>query len=130
MARVQKMRIEIKRRTDPVQKVPRAVAKKKLPAPAKSIRKPHRFRPRTRTLVEICKFQRSTYLLIKRLSFERFVREIAQDYMAAPRFRPYAIYALQTAAEDYLVKSLEDTNLLCIHAKRQTISVRDLKLVR
>ena len=130
MARVKKTGSEIKRRTGPAQKVPRAVASKKAPAPAKSIAKPHRFRPGTRALLEIRKFQRRTDLLIKRLSFERFVREIAQDYMAAPRFRPDAIDALQTAAEDYLVKLFEDTNLICIHAKRQTISVRDLQLAR
>ena len=69
-------------------------------------------------------------MLIKRLSFERFVREIAQDYMTTPRFRPYAIDALLTAAEDYLVKLFGDTNLICTYAMRQTISVQDLQPAR
>ena len=92
--------------------------------------KPHRFRPGTRALMEIRKFQRRTDLLIKRMSFERFMRDTAQDYMAAPLFRPDAIGALQTATEDCLVKLFEDSNLICIREKRQMISVRYLQLAR
>ena len=128
MARVKKTGSEIMRRTGPAQKRPRAVVSTKAPAPAKSIRKPHCFRPGTRALLKIRKFQRRSDLLIKCLSFERFVREIAQDYMVAPRFRPDAMDALETAAENYLVNLFEDTNLISIHAKRQTISVRDFNL--
>ena len=36
--------------------------------------------------------------------------------------------ALQEASEAYLVKLFEDTNLLAIHAKRVTITNKDLRL--
>ncbi len=41
------------------------------------IKKPHRFRPGTVALREIRKFQKSTELLIRKLPFQRLVREIA-----------------------------------------------------
>ena len=40
-------------------------------------KKPHRFRPGTVALREIRKFQKSTELLIRKLPFQRLVREIA-----------------------------------------------------
>ena len=69
-------------------------------------------------------------LLIRRLPFARLVREVAQDFMAAPRFQQKAIEALQYAAESHLVKLYEDANLLAKHAKRITVYPKDLKLVR
>ena len=42
-------------------------------------KKPHRYRPGTVALREIRRFQKSTELLIRRLPFQRLVREIAQD---------------------------------------------------
>ena len=47
---------------------------------------PHRFRPGTVALREIRKFQKSTELLIKKLPFQRLVREIAQEYRNNLRF--------------------------------------------
>ncbi len=41
------------------------------------VKKPHRFRPGTVALREIRKFQKSTELLIRKLPFQRLVREIA-----------------------------------------------------
>jgi histone H3 len=40
--------------------------------------KPHRYRPGTRALMQIRKYQKSTDLLLKKLPFQRFVREITQ----------------------------------------------------
>jgi histone H3 len=50
-------------------------------------------------------------------SFQRLVREIAQDFKTDLRFQSSAIGALQEAAEAYLVGLFEDTNLAAIHAK-------------
>ncbi len=44
------------------------------------VKKPHRFRPGTVALREIRKYQKSTELLIRKLPFQRLVREIAQDF--------------------------------------------------
>jgi histone H3 len=99
-------------------------------APAGGIKKPHRFRPGTVALREIRRYQKSTELLIRKLPFQRLVREIAQDFKTDLRFQGSAIAALQEAAEAYLVGLFEDTNLCAIHAKRVTIMPKDIQLAR
>jgi len=92
--------------------------------------KKHRFRPGTVALREIRKFQKSTELLIRRLPFQRLVREVAQEKASELRFQTQAVLALQEAAEAYLVGLFEDTNLCAIHAKRVTIMPKDMQLAR
>ena len=92
--------------------------------------KPHRFRPGTVAVREIRKFQTSTTLLLRKLPFQRLVREVAQDFKTDLRFQSQAILALQEASEAYLVGLFEDTNLCAIHAKRVTIMPRDIQLAR
>jgi histone H3 len=104
-------------------------ARKSAPASG-GVKKPHRYRPGTVALREIRRFQRTTDLLIKKLPFQRLVREIAQDFKNDLRFQSTAILALQEASEAYLVSLFEDTNLCAIHAKRITIMPKDLHLAR
>ena len=114
-------------------KVPRKLAAKaaRKTAPAMGgIKKPHRFRPGTVAIREIKKYQKSTDLLIKKLPFQRVVREIAQDYNSSLRFQVSAVAALQEATESYIVSLFEDTNLCAIHAKRVTIMPKDMKLAK
>ena len=59
------------------------------------VMKPHRYRPGTVALREIRKYQKSTDLLIRKLPFQRLVREIAQDYMTHWRMQASAVLALQ-----------------------------------
>uniref|UniRef100_A0A7S3A3A6 Core Histone H2A/H2B/H3 domain-containing protein n=1 Tax=Rhodosorus marinus TaxID=101924 RepID=A0A7S3A3A6_9RHOD len=92
--------------------------------------KKHRFRPGTRALMEIRKYQKSTTLLLRRLPFARLVKEITQHYHHDLRWRAEALEALQSSAEDYLVGLLEDANLCAIHSNRVTIMPRDLHLAR
>ncbi|KAG6375886.1 histone H3.1-like protein [Boletus reticuloceps] len=94
------------------------------------VKKPHRFRPGTVALREIRRYQKSTELLIRKLPFQRLVREIAQDFKTDLRFQSSAVMALQEASEAYLVSLFEDTNLAAIHAKRVTIQPKDLALAR
>ncbi|EGT34496.1 hypothetical protein CAEBREN_26313 [Caenorhabditis brenneri] len=94
------------------------------------VKKPHRFRPGTVALREIRRYQKSTELLIRKLPFQRLVREIAQDFKTDLRFQSAAIGALQEASEAYLVGLFEDTNLCAIHAKRVTIMPKDMQLAR
>jgi histone H3 len=54
-------------------------ARKSAPASG-GVKKPHRYRPGTVALREIRKYQKSTELLIRKLPFQRLVREIAQDF--------------------------------------------------
>lgn len=88
------------------------------------------FRPGTVALREIRRYQKSTELLIRKLPFQRLVREIAQDFKTDLRFQSAAIGALQEASEAYLVGLFEDTNLCAIHAKRVTIMPKDIQLAR
>lgn len=53
------------------------------------------FRPGTVALREIRRYQKSTELLIRKLPFQRLVREIAQDFKTDLRFQSAAIGALQ-----------------------------------
>ena len=94
------------------------------------IKKPHRYRPGTVALREIRRYQKSTELLIRKLPFQRLVREIAQEYKGELRFQSSAVLALQEASESYLVGLFEDTNLCAIHAKRVTIMAKDMQLAR
>jgi histone H3/H4 len=104
-------------------------ARKSAPATG-GVKKPHRYRPGTVALREIRRYQKSTELLIRKLPFQRLVREIAQDFKTDLRFQSSAVVALQEASEAYLVGLFEDTNLCAIHAKRVTIMPKDIQLAR
>ncbi|KAF8669890.1 hypothetical protein HU200_051070 [Digitaria exilis] len=64
------------------------------------------------------------------MPFQRLVREIAQLHKVRSDlcFQSHAVFALQEAAEAYLVGLFEDTNLCAIHAKRVTIMPKDVHL--
>ena len=105
------------------------IARKSAPTQG-GMKKPHRFRPGTVALREIRKFQKSTDLLIRKLPFQRLVKEIASEFKTDLRFQSNAVLALQEASEAYLVGLFEDTNLCAIHAKRVTIMPKDMHLAR
>jgi histone H3 len=69
------------------------MARKVAPATG-GVKKPHRYRPGTVALREIRRYQKSTDLLIRKLPFQRLVREIAQSFRAGGdgyRFQSTAI---------------------------------------
>ena len=111
-------------------KQPRAAASRSGNGNGQGPAKPHRFRPGTVALREIRRYQKSTELLIRKLPFQRVVREIAQDFKTDLRFQGAALMALHEAAEAYLVGLFEDTNLCAIHARRVTIMPKDIQLAR
>eukprot|EP00808_Paulinella_micropora_P006873 g4008.t1 len=115
-------------------------------AEQKEVGRRHRFRPGTRALQEIRRFQRTTDLLLRRLPFQRLVREICQDYFVKPgetlRWTATALEALQEAAEAHLTHVMEDAGpsdtrygrceLVCYpcqtryhHAKRHSAGAAD-----
>ena len=85
--------------------------------------KPHRYRAGTVALKDIRHYQESTALLIRKLPFQRLVREIAQDYKTDLRFQSAVVLCLQEATEAYLVKLFDD-------ARRVTIMPKDIQLAR
>lgn len=94
-------------------------------------RKPRRFRPGSRALLEIRRFQKTTELLIPKLPFSRLIREICLNMVSSDyRFQSLALLALQEAAEAYMVTLFEDSLLCAIHAKRVTVMPRDMNLAR
>lgn len=105
-------------------------AKRKSAPEIGGVKKPHRYRPGTVALREIRRYQKTTELLIRKLPFQRLVREVAQDYVTDLRFQGSAVLALQEAAEAYLIGIFEETNLCAIHAKRVTIMPKDVQLAR
>ncbi|KIH45993.1 core histone H2A/H2B/H3/H4 [Ancylostoma duodenale] len=94
-----------------------------------------RAKPGVKALRDIRHLQRTTELLIPRLSFQRVVREITNKICAKReiddlRWQSNGLLALQEAAEVYLTCMFEDSNLAAIHARRVTIMPKDMHLVR
>jgi histone H3 len=92
-------------------------------------KKKKRFRPGTKALREIKRYQKSTDLVIQKAPFRRLVRAIAEP-LGPFRFQSSALSALQEAAEAYLVGIFEDAQACAIHANRITIQPKDLALTR
>ena len=94
------------------------------------IRKPRRYRPGTVALREICRYQKTTELLIRKIPFQRLVREVVRNMFPHEnlRFQSTALLALQEASEDYLVRMFTQVNDLAIHGKRVTIKPSDLHI--
>ena len=89
-----------------------------------------RYRPGEAALREIKKIQKGTNLLLRKLPFQRLVREIVQQHHGELKFQSVAMEVLQEATEAYMIHTFEDANLCAIHAKRVTIMPKDLALAR
>lgn len=94
-----------------------------------------RYRPGAKALKEIRKYQKSTSNLIQKLPFQRVVREVAQNLVfdraiPLPRFTMESLQCLQEASEAFLVRMFSDAALCATHAKRVTLQVADIQLVR
>ena len=79
-------------------------------------------------LREIQKYQKGADLLIRRVPFQRLVREIVQKRREGLKLQSSTVLALQEASEAFLVGLMEQANLCAIHAKRVTIMPRDIQL--
>ena len=89
-----------------------------------------RLRSGVKAMYEVKHYRNTTELLIRRISFQRLVREICEGIHKGMRIESQALLALQEAAESYLVGLFEDANLCTAHAKRITVQARDIKLTR
>ena len=95
---------------------------------APGIKKSRKFRPGTVALRDIKKYQRVTDMLLRRLPFQRLVRDLTTAYTADAKFAAAALLALQEATESYVTKAWEHCGLLAVHAKRVTVLKRDWTL--
>ena len=97
-------------------------------------RRKRRYRPGTLALKEIRKYQTSTNLLIRKLPFQRLVREVVQDLVYnqrvsfSPKFQSTVILVLQEASEDFLVRMFEQVNDIAITGKLVTIQQKHVWL--
>ena len=96
------------------------------------VRKPRRYRPGTVALRQIRRYQKSTELLIRKLPFQRLVREVMAATFPTEelRIQSTALLALQEAAEAHLVYMFEQVNHIAIHGRRVTIMPKDIQLWR
>lgn len=99
-------------------------------APTQGVKKPHRYKPGTAALRDIRRYQKSTDLLIRKLPFQRLVREVMQEYRTNLRIQGSALLALQEASEAYLVSLFENSQLCAIHAGRVGVQPKDMALAR
>ena len=93
-------------------------------------RKPRRYHPGTVALREIRRYQKSTELLIRKIPFQRLVREVVHSLYPNEnlRFQSTALLALQEASEHFLVRMFTQVNDLAIHGKRVTIKPSDIHI--
>ena len=106
-------------------------------APASGgIKKPHRYCPGTVALRKICRYQKGTDLLIRKLPFQHLAREVLQDLnkpgsyprYSAEHFQATSLLAIQESVEAFSIGLFEDVNLCAIHARRVTNMPKDMQL--
>jgi len=90
------------------------------------------FEIRNKPLQRIKNLKNTEDLSIRKLPFQRLVREIVHNFSVDEpfRFTPQALQALHVASEDYLVGLFEDSYLCALHAKRVTLMRKDMNLAR
>ena len=98
--------------------------------PVQGEKRPYRHKAGSVAKREIKRYQKSTNLLIPKAPFARFVREVSETLKKGMRFTSTALEAVQTSAEDYIVKLFEDASLCAAHGKRVTVMDKDILLAR
>uniref|UniRef100_A0AAZ3RLG3 Core Histone H2A/H2B/H3 domain-containing protein n=1 Tax=Oncorhynchus tshawytscha TaxID=74940 RepID=A0AAZ3RLG3_ONCTS len=116
-------------------KAPRLSRPSASAVPAPPPRKKTRFRPGTRALMEIRKYQKSTDLLLRKGPFARLVREVCQTYTRDfMRWQVNALLALQegitcdceTHRATFRVRCLNDTAVERLQTSGNTFCVGSL----
>ncbi|XP_062584322.1 uncharacterized protein LOC134246075 [Saccostrea cucullata] len=92
------------------------------------IKEPRNWRPSSSVLLDIRRYQRTTNLLIPKMTFQRIVKSITNTNFAGIKFQTAALHALQEACEEFVISVLADTNLCALHGKRVTILPKDMQL--
>lgn len=92
------------------------------------LKKRRKRRAATNALREIRREQKKTNHIIPVAPFNRLIQEVAQNFKADLRFKAEAYEAFHCAAESYLIKVFSDANKAAIHARRETVQPKDLRL--
>jgi len=87
-----------------------------------------RIRAGVRALQEIKRMQESDQLLIPRAPFKRLIMELTRDWKTDVRHTFLSYFALQTAAESYIINVMKQAYLITLHSKRETLTHKDIQL--
>ena len=96
----------------------------------KKKKKYRRYKPGQLALKEIKYYEKKPSFIISISAIRRLCLEIGYEFKQNISFQMHAYRLLQEAAEWYLVRVFKDINLLALHARRVTISPRDMILAR
>ncbi len=102
------------------------------PSEKNGTKKTTRAKPGERAIREI-KFYQQRFgdcVHIPKLVIERLVKEIGGSHISTLKYEADAIGVLHYALESYLVKLLQDAQLVAIHAKRESVQPKDVQLIR
>lgn len=98
-------------------------------------KKPHKYLPGTKALMEIRRYQKTTELLVRKLPFERAARGIADELgrhrslgLETIHFGGGSINALQHFVEQRVVTLCSNAQDLAIHGKRDGVNSTDIQL--
>ena len=137
MARIKQMpqRKYVNQQAVPVIKTVKQRARRNAPI-GTEIKRGHRFLPGTVALREIRQLQKTTVLLIPKRAFKRLLCKVMavlaekDGRFGGIRFQSIAVCALHEALEAYMISLFDETNLCAIHARRVTITQKDMQLAR
>ncbi|ABA27400.1 histone 3 (nucleomorph) [Bigelowiella natans] len=92
--------------------------------------KKKRFKPSALTLLEIRKYQRSTYLIMQRIPFFRLLKKITNKITKQKfSWNSNSLFIMQEITEYYLLNFLSELNTCASHGKRLTVSITILNSV-
>ncbi|KAM0688019.1 hypothetical protein COBT_000722 [Conglomerata obtusa] len=97
--------------------------------PSQAGKTTRKFKPGAVAIREIRKYQKTTEMLLRRLPFQRFCREVASKYKPDCRFKLETLSAVQESMENFLTNVFEEANMCVKHCNRVTLMPKDLKLV-
>merc|ERR1712137_546091 len=94
-------------------------------------KKTKRYFTGTIPLLEIRKYQKTTYLLLKKLPFYKLIKKLTQKYTKRKlKWSSSSLFILQEALEYYLNYMLIDCKTCALHCNRVTIMPKDMNLVK
>lgn len=111
-------------RRAPIKKMSMMSARRSAPGTG-GIKLRRKIKAGTKALREIKKEQKNVECLIPRTRFYKIVREIVYDFRTDHRVSELAYIALQEAAEEYLTDLFEEMVRASVHARRQTVTLKD-----
>lgn len=90
--------------------------------------KKRRFSIKTIAKRQILKEQKSKRTAIRRIRLEQLARAIAAEFKTDVRFRPASLDVIHNALEEFIVSLCRSANWARLHAKRETVTAKDLQL--